>query len=360
MSARNKNKIKRGLPPGSLIFTGEQKMERTKITCIDYDAKIFTEKEITNLEDLKSFKENQHVSWINICGLHETDKLQKVGEIFEIHSLVLEDILNVNHLPKLEDHDKYLFMITKMMDINKSTGTLDIEQVSFLLINNNCLLTFQEKEGDIFDLIRDRIRSDSGLVRKMAADYLMYRLLDTIIDYYFYVLQDMDESIDAIEDDLIYNPGKGTIEIIHKLRKKIIIIRRAVTPLRDIIYSIEREHPQYIAKTTYIYLRDLNDHIHQNIDTMENYREILNGMLEIYLSSSNQKLNEVVKVLTFISTIFMPLSFIAGIYGMNFNNSASKWNMPELNSPYGYPIVLLVMLIIGISMVLFFKRKNWL
>jgi magnesium transporter len=359
MSPKYKNKSKRGLPPGSLIFTGEQKMERTKITCIDYDAKIFTEKEITNLEDLTSFKDNQHVSWINICGLHETDKLEKIGEIFEIHSLVLEDILNVNHMPKLEDHDKFLFLITKMMDLNKSSGVLNIEQVSFLLLNNNCLLTFQENEGDIFDLIRDRIRSDTGRIRKMGGDYLMYRLLDTIIDYYFYVLLDMDETIDAIEDDLIYNPGKETIEIIHTLRKKIIKIRRAVTPLRDIIYSIEREHPQFIAKTTYIYLRDLYDHIHQNIETIENYREILNGMLEIYLSSSNQKLNEVVKVLTIISTIFIPLTFIVGIYGMNFNTSASKWNMPELNWLYGYPLIMLVMITIGISMILFFKKKNW-
>lgn len=359
MLPKNKYKGKHGMPPGSLIFTGDQKMARVKITCLDYNDKTFTEKEITNLDDLNIFKQNDHISWINICGLHEIDKLGKIGEIFGIHSLVLEDILNVNHLPKLEDHDNYLFMITKMMDLNNPSRELNIEQVSFLLLKNNCLLTFQENLGDVFDHIRDRIRSDTGRVRKMGADYLMYRLLDAIIDNYFYVLQDMDESIDNIEDDLIYNPGKKTIEIIHELRKKIIKIRRAVAPLRDMIYSIERERPPFIAKTTYIFLRDLYDHIHQNIETMENYREILNGMLEIYLSSSGQKLNEVVKVLTIISTIFIPLTFIAGIYGMNFNTSVSKWNMPELNWQYGYPLILLVMLIVGGTMILYFKRKDW-
>jgi magnesium transporter len=194
----------------------------------------------------------------------------------------------------------------------------------------------------------------------MGADYLMYRLLDAMVDNYFLVLQDMDEIIENIEDDLIYNPGTSTIETIHNMRKQIIKLRRAVTPLRDIIYSIEREHYPFVAKSTYIYLRDLYDHIRQNIDTMENYREILNGMLEIYLSNSGQKLNEVVKVLTIISTIFIPLTFIAGIYGMNFSPQASKWNMPELTSQYGYPAVIILMIGIAIGMLIFFKRKHWL
>ncbi len=358
--SKRRFKSKRGLPPGSLIFTGEQKQQNIKITSYDYDAKTFLEKEITNVEDLKRYKENGHVSWINICGLHDIDTLARIGEIFEIHPLILEDILNVNHLPKLEDYDNYLFLISKMIDIDPKDKELKIEQVSFVLSKDNCLITFQEVEGDVFNVIRDRIRSDKGRIRKLGADYLMYRLLDTIVDNYFYVLQDMDDVIENIEDDLIYNPGKPTIETIHDMRKKIIKLRRAVTPLRDIIFSIERERYPYIAKSTYIFLRDLYDHIRQNIETMENYREILNGMLEIYLSSSGQKLNEVVKVLTIISTIFIPLTFLAGIYGMNFNTSVSKWNMPELMWQYGYPVVLIVMLGIAASMILFFKKKNWL
>lgn len=358
--SKSRSKSKKGMPPGSLIFTGEQKQESIKITSYDYDAKTFYEKEISNIEDLKKYKENGHVSWINICGLHDIDKLARIGEIFEIHPLILEDILNVHHLPKLEDYDNYLFLISKMIDINPNDKDLKIEQVSFVLSKDNCLITFQEVEGDVFNVIRDRIRSDKGRIRKLGADYLMYRLLDTIVDNYFYVLQDMDDVIENIEDELIYDPGKSTIETIHDLRKKIIKLRRAVTPLRDIIFSIERERYPYIAKSTYIFLRDLYDHIRQNIETMENYREILNGMLEIYLSSSGQKLNEVVKVLTIISTIFIPLTFLAGIYGMNFNTSVSKWNMPELTWPFGYPVVLIVMLGIAAGMVLFFKKKNWL
>jgi magnesium transporter len=335
-------------------------VDRMKITSLNYNEQIYTEKEIKNLAELKQFKENGQVSWINICGLHEVDRLAEIGKIFEIHPLILEDILNVNHMPKLEDHEKYLFIITKMIDLKKEDTELNIEQVSFVLLKNNCLLTFQEKEGDVFELIRDRIRNDTGRVRKMGADYLMYRLLDTMVDNYFYVLQDMDGIIDDLEDDLVYNPNRSTIETIHDLRKKIIKLRRAVTPLRDIIYSIERERYPFITKSTYIFLRDLYDHIRQNIETMENYREILNGMLEIYLSNSGQKLNEVVKVLTIISTIFIPLTFIAGIYGMNFSTSTGIWNMPELTWQYGYPVVLLVMVIIAVGMIFFFKKKDWL
>ena len=247
-----------------------------------------------------------------------------------------------------------------MIDMKKEEKDLNIEQVSFILSRNNCLLTFQERDGDVFNVIRDRIRSDKGRIRKLGADYLMYRLLDSIVDNYFHVLQDMDETIENVDDDLIYNPNRSTIETIHNMRRKIIKLRRAVTPLRDIIFSIERERYPYIAKSTYIFLRDLYDHIRQNIETMENYREILNGMLEIYLSSSGQKLNEVVKLLTIISTIFIPLTFLAGIYGMNFNPSAGKWNMPELNWSFGYPAVLIVMVIIAVGMIFFFRKKDWL
>jgi magnesium transporter len=350
---------KKGQPPGSLIFTGEQKMSGMRITSFDYNEKTFYEKEIKNVEDLRNFRENGHVSWINICGLHEVDKLAQIGEIFEIHPLILEDILNVHHLPKLEDYNNYLFLITKMIDVEKDND-LKIEQVSFVLSKNNCLLTFQEIEGDVFNVIRERIRGDKGKIRKLGADYLMYRLLDSIVDNYFLVLQNLDESIESTEDDLIYSPNSLTIEAIHDMRKNIIKLRRAVTPLRDIIFAIERERYPYIAKSTYIYLRDLYDHIRQNIETMENYREILNGMLEIYLSSSGQKLNEVVKVLTIISTIFIPLTFLAGVYGMNFRPEAGKWNMPELGWQFGYPVVLILMIVIAVGMIFFFKKKKWL
>ncbi len=353
-------KTKRGMPPGSLIFTGEQKMPAMKITSIDYDDRSYYEREIKNVEELKEFKNNSHVSWINICGLHDVDKLAQIGEIFEIHPLILEDILNVHHLPKIEDYDNYLFLIAKMMDYKKDDNELNIEQLSFILSKNNCLLTFQEVEGDVFNIIRERIRSDKGRIRKLGADYLMYRLLDAIVDNYFLVLQDMDNVLEEVEDDLIYNPGRSTIETIHSMRKLIIKLRRAVTPLRDIVFSIERERYPFIAKSTYIFLRDLYDHIKQNIETMENYREILNGMLEIYLSSSGQKLNEVVKVLTIISTIFIPLTFLAGIYGMNFNTAAGRWNMPELNWQFGYPLVLMAMIVIAAAMIFFFKKKDWL
>jgi magnesium transporter len=348
---------KRGISPGSLIFTGNKKVDKVKITVIDYDAHSFKEIEVDNINDLSIFRDNNKVSWLNITGLHDPNIIEKVGEIFKIHPLTLEDILNVNHSPKMDNYDDYIFVISKMIDLTE-VKLLNIEQVSFIL-GNNYLITFQEDEEDVFRNIRERLRGNIGRIRKGRADYLMYRLLDAIVDNYFIVLDNLDERIERFEDKLFATPEKTVISSIHFLRKELMKLRRSVIPLRDTIYSLEKERDRFIEKSTYYFIKDLYDHLKQFVDSIESHREAINGIMEVYLSNASHKMNEVIKLLTIISTIFIPLTFIVGIYGMNFNTEVSKWNMPELNWVYGYPAIMLIMLFISLSLVFYFKKKKW-
>lgn len=358
MSVLNILRKKRGMSPGSLVFTGNQKVAETKIDIFIYSPGSIVEKQIVDLNELRDIKDKDNIVWINICGLHETDKLGVIGEIFNIHPLIMEDILNINHSPKLEEYEDYLFLIAKRIDYDNKLKEIDVEQVSFIL-GKNYLLTFQEKEGDDFNIIRERLRGGTGRLRKLGADYLMYRLLDSIVDNYAVILFHLDEDYEEIEDELLDNPVQSTIEAIHSLRKKNNKFRRSVTPLREVIYSIEKDVHPFIHKSNLIFIKDLGDHIKNAIDALENYREQVNGMIEVYRSSSGLKLNEIVKVLTIISTIFIPLTFIAGLYGMNFNYHNSPYNMPELTWYFGYPAVLGVMLLIAVGLLLIFKKKRW-
>ena len=349
---------KKGMSPGSLIFTGEQKTEKVSVSLFDYNSGNFSETSIDDLNDLEKYKNNSNVTWINVVGLHDINILDKIGNIFGIHPLVLEDILNVSHNPKIEDYENFLFLVVKMINYKEDINILDIEQVS-LIIGKNYIITFQEKNGDVFEPIRNRIRTAKGLVRKYNEDYLAYRILDSIIDNYFSVLENFDDRIEDIEDQILAQPDESSLEEIHHLRKELIKLRRAVSPLREMIFTIEKERFNLIQKTTYVYLRDLSDHIKQIIDTIENYREFINGLLEVYLSNASQRMNEVVKLLTIISTIFIPLTFIVGIYGMNFRTDASRWNMPELDWAFGYPFVMALMVVIAVTLIIFFKKKRW-
>ena len=352
------SKKKKGMSPGSLIFTGEKKTENVTISLLDYNSGDFIEKNINDLNELEAYKNNSNVTWINIVGLHDINVLEKIGNIFDIHPLVLEDILNVSHNPKIEDYEHFLFLVIKMISYKEDSNCLDIEQVS-LIIGKKYIITFQEKNGDVFDPIRDRIRTSKGLVRKYNEDYLAYRILDSIIDNYFSVLENFDERIEDMEDQILSQPDDLSLEEIHNLRKELIKLRRAVSPLREMIFTIEKEKFNFIQKTTYVYLRDLSDHIKQIIDSIENYREFINGLLEVYLSNASHRMNEVVKLLTIISTIFIPLTFVVGIYGMNFRTDASRWNMPELDWAFGYPFVMGLMVVIAVTLIIFFKKKRW-
>ncbi len=358
MSSLNLARKKRGMSPGSLVFTGEQKVKEISIDIFQYNQSSIIERKIDNIDELKGLLNPQNILWINICGLHEVDKLEKVREIFNFNPLVMEDILNVAHTPKLEDYEDYLFLICKSLDYDLEKNKISVEHVSFIL-GKNYLITFQETEGDEFDLIRDRLRGAKGRIRKLGADYLMYRLLDSLVDNYTVILLQLDEIMENFEDVLLDKPSQDTIEEIYHFRKEINKLRRSVVPLKEVIYSMIKDIQPLINKSNLIFIRDLEDHIKNAVDTVENYKEQINSMIEIYRSSTQLKLNEILKVLTIISTIFIPLTFIVGIYGMNFNSDASPYNMPELNWYFGYPLVLGFMLLVAVILLIIFRRKRW-
>jgi len=348
-----KRSKKAGLPPGTLVHIGERKTEKIKITIMDYDETQFQVRETETLEECYPFKDRPTIIWINIDGIHEIETLEKLGDCFGLHPLTLEDILNTDQRPKIEDYGEYIFIVLKMLYPDDDTGEILAEQVS-LVLGKNFVISFQEREGDIFNSVRERIRSGKGRIRKMGADYLVYSLLDSIVDNYFIILEKLGERIEFLEEKLIINPVPEAINLIHKLKREMIFLRRSVWPLREVIGSIERGESSLIKGSTNIYLRDVYDHTIQVIDTIETFRDILSGMLDIYLSSVSNRLNAVMKVLTIIATIFMPLTFIAGIYGMNFKY------MPELEWRWGYPVILLTMVSIGILMLVSFRKKKWL
>jgi magnesium transporter len=356
MAAKRKSKRdsrKAGLAPGTLVHIGERLLETPRITVIDYDEKTFGEKQAGRIEECIAFQTTPTVSWINIDGLHDISIIEGIGKHFDIHSLILEDILNTNQRPKFEDMEKYIYVVLKMLCFDEQTQTILSEQVSIVLASNY-IISFQENIGDVFEPIRDRIRNAKGRVRKMGSDYLMYVLLDAIVDSYFGILEKLGEKIENLEEELIGDPTEKTLKQIHNLKREMVYLRKSVWPLRELISAMERSESTFIKESTGVYLRDVYDHTIQVIDTVESFRDMVSGMLDIYLSSISNRMNAVMKVLTIIATIFIPLTFVAGIYGMNFKY------MPELEWKWGYLSVWIVMLIIGICMLIYFRRKKWL
>jgi magnesium transporter len=348
---RRKNKV--GLPPGTPVFVGEKKAESTRITLLDYDEARFEEKAIQTVEDCFPCKDSPTVSWINVDGVHDVDLIGKLADKFEIHPLTLEDIVNTQQRPKFEDYDKYLYFVLKMLIYDDATHEIQTEQVS-LVLGPNYVVSFQEKPGDIFDHVRERIRTAKGRIRKMGTDYLAYSLIDAVVDHYFLILEKSGERIEELEDKVVLSPQPTTLQEIHRMKREMILLRRSVWPLREVIGALERGESRLIDKSTRPFLRDLYDHTIQVIDTVETYRDMLSGMHDTYLSSISNRMNEIMKVLTIIATIFIPLTFIAGIYGMNFAF------MPELKWRWAYFAVLGIMAAVAAGMLVYFRRKKWL
>ena len=351
-SLRRKSR-KAGLPPGTLVHVGEEKTAKVKITVIDYDESNLQEKEIVKIDECYPFKEKPTVTWINIDGVHDVDVIEKIGKNYGIHPLLLEDIVNTEQRPKIEDFEGYLFLVVKMLSFDEKQREIKTEQVS-LVLGPNYVLSFQEREGDVFDPVRDRIRRAKGRIRKMGADYLAYALLDAIVDGYFLILERIGDRIEELEESLISQPDTKTLTAIHYLKREMIFLRRSVWPLREVISGMSRRESTLIKESTEIFLRDVYDHTIQVIDTIETYRDMVSGMLDTYLSSISNRMNEVMKVLTIFAAIFIPLTFVAGIYGMNFSY------MPELGWKWGYFAALAIMAAICISMLIYFRNKKWL
>jgi len=344
---------KTGLAPGTPIHIGEKKVDKTRITIIDYDKAQFQQCEAKQIEECFPFKDTPTVTWINIDGIHEVEVIESIGGHFDLHPLLLEDIMNTGQRPKIEDFGNYIFVVLKMLYYDTEEGEMKSEQVS-LILGSNFVISFQESIGDVFNPIRDRIRNEKGRIRKMGADYLAYSLMDAIVDSYFVILEQLGEEIEDTEEELVKNPTSETLQAIHILKREMIVLRKSVWPLREVVSMLERAESPLIKKTTAIYLRDVYDHTFQVIDTIETFRDMLSGMLDIYLSSISNRMNAVMKVLTIIATIFIPLTFIVGIYGMNFRF------MPELEWHWGYPVVLLGMAVIVGLMLFYFRKKDWL
>ena len=344
---------KAGLPPGTLVHIGEKKTEKVRITLIDYNEQDFQERTVDTIEECFPFKGTPSITWINIDGIHQIETIEKIGRHFELHPLILEDILNTGQRPKCEDYEKYLFTVLKMLSYRNENKSIQSEQVS-LVLGQNVVISFQESVGDVFEQIRDRIRHAKGRIRKASADYLAYVLIDAIVDNYFAILEKLGELVESIEEELITKSTEKTLQQIHGIKRELLFLRKSVWPLRELTNNLEKTESPLIVDATKPYLRDVYDHTIQIIDTVESFRDMVSGMFDIYLSSISNRMNAVMKVLTIIATIFIPLTFIAGIYGMNFKD------MPELEWKWGYPIVLIVMAVVGVYMLIYFKRKKWL
>jgi magnesium transporter len=342
-----------GLPPGTPTYGGERKEEDIQITVLDYDEGRFNETDVPEIEECLRYKDSGTTTWINVDGIHDADLIADFGRLFEIHPLALEDIVNPWQRPKVEDYDRFLYVVIRMLSYDDERKEVLGEQVS-LILTDHCVFSFQERPGDIFEGLRERIRKGKGRIRRMGADYLLYALLDTLVDQYFLILEKLGERIEELENEVITSPVPESVKNIHRLKREMIYLRKAVWPLRELLNTLERGESRLVTEATQRYLRDVYDHAFQVIDTVETFRDMLSGMHDTYLSSLSNRMNEVMKVLTIIATIFIPLTFIAGIYGMNFEV------MPELRWPWGYAGVLLLMLMVGIGMVVYFKRKRWL
>lgn len=355
MARRKNKKLKAiGLAPGSLVYTGDKVGGGgAKLTLFEYSETAIVEKEVTLEQACLAYRNSPNVFWLNIDGVHDVAVVDKLGKHFGIHPLVLEDILDAGHRPKKEEHDEYIFISLKMLSRNKSSTDIVTEQVS-LIIGHNFVLSFQEgSEGDVFDIVRQRLRSGKGRLRRTGADYLGYALVDLIIDNYFIVLEALGEKYELLEDRLMQSRDPDVIQEINTARKEMVLFRRAVWPVRDIVTSLLRDESPIIRESTVVYLRDVYDHIIEVLEIGEMLREMVSLMVELYLTNISNRTNEIMKVLALISTIFMPLTFISSIYGMNFEH------MPELRWTFGYPLAVSLMLAIALALLIFFRKREW-
>lgn len=341
-----------GLPPGVLVHTGRYSDENISIDLIRYSADTFTETAMQTIDDCKAYCKPNFVTWVNINGLHQVDIIERAGKLFDIHPLVLEDILNTNQRPKCEDFQHYSYIVIKMLIYNSDTHRIENEQVSIIL-GQSYVLSFQERKGDLFEPVRERLRKSKGRIRSMGPDYLTYALIDATVDHYFFMLEKIGEQIELLEINVIENPTPATLHAIHRLKREIIYLRKSIWPSREMIAALQQSTTSLISEEISVFLRDLNDHVSRVIESIETYRDMISVLLDIYLTTINNKMNEVMKVLTIIATLFIPLSFIAGLYGMNFVY------MPELHWRWGYFAVLGVMALTAGAMLAYFKSKKW-
>lgn len=344
---------KPGSPPGTLVHTGVQRVEEVRIQVLDYDEAGLQERDVPGVLDCRPYRDSETVTWINVDGLHDPAVIEEFGGVFGLHPLVMEDVLSLGQRPKVEDYGDYLFVELNMLHVHPETRMVHEEQLS-MAVGPNWILTFQETPGDVLDPVRDRLRAGRGKIRSRGADYLAYAIIDAVVDSYFGVLETVGDQVEALEEEAIERPAPVTMRQIHELRREMIVIRKSVWPVRDLMASLLRTETPLIRDETRVFLRDVYDHSVQTIDTVENLRDVVGGLMDLYLSTVSNRTNEVMKVLTIMATIFIPLTFIVGVYGMNFEF------MPELHVAWAYPAVWGFMLAVAGGLLVFFRRKGWL
>lgn len=348
-----KNRKKVGESPGSLIHIGDYSSEKIELTLIEYNKEFYERKELNKIEECFQRKDASTIKWVNIEGVHDVSIIEKIGKQFSFHPLMLEDILNTNQRPKMDDYEDYILVVLKMIYYNEEKREVVTEQVSLVLVDNY-VFCFQEFKGDVFDGIRERISTAKGNIRKLGADYLMYAIIDSIVDSYFIILEKLGDNAEEIEHKLMEEPEKEILQNIYNTKRELIYLNNSVWPLREVIGNLTRTDSKLIGENTQLYLNDIHDHIMQIVDVIDSYRDIMSGMLDTYLSSISNRTNDVMKTLTIFSSIFIPLTFLAGIYGMNFKY------FPELGIPWAYPAFWVITVVMIILMLLYFRRKRWL
>lgn len=343
---------KAGLPPGVLMHVGKRLADNVRISVIDYNATDYIEKTCKTPEEVFEYRDTKNVTWINIDGLHDVDTIAKIGEYFDLHPLLLEDVLNTKHRPKLEEYDNCLFITLKALNVDEENNDINSEQMSFVL-GPNWIISFQEREGDIFDGLRQRIK-EKGTIRQKSVDYLLYRLIDTVVDYYFLITEFVSDATIDLEERVFEEPDDDALKEIHLLKKRLANLRKITGPLREAVLGLYKGGNKLIKQSTERYLQDVYEHLIQVNETVEGQRDTVASIMDLYMTGVSNRMNQVMQVLTIIATIFIPLTFIAGIYGMNFDN------MPELHWKYGYFIVWGIMSVVTLFMIFYFRRKKWL
>lgn len=321
-----------------------------------YGPDVLEEQDSPDTDAICALHEQFPVVWIDVAGLANVETIERIGKCFHLHPLALEDVVHTHQRAKVEDYEGFQFIVIRMAPVEGEDAT---DQLSIFL-GKGYVLTFQERPGDCLDELRDRIRHGKGRIRSQGADYLAYSILDSAVDAYFPLLERNGEALEELEDDVVMSPDPSVLSRVYEIRRRLLMLRRAVWPLREALATLTREQTLHFSQDTRTYLRDVYDHAIQIIDLMETYRDLSSNLMDVYLSSISNRLNEVMKVLTIITTIFIPLTFIVGVYGMNFHTEASPWNMPELRAYYGYPICLGVMLLLGVGEIIYFRKKGWL
>lgn len=350
----NKPSEKLGLPPGSLIHVGEVLESAPRISVVNYSIENIEEQQIQSIDEVLKYKDRDTITWVIIEGLTNVDIVERIGAIFGIHQLVLEDILNTHQRTKFEEYDDYLYIVLKSLLPENGEFSIEYEQIS-LVVLKNFVFALKEKRDDLFHPVLQRIKSSKGRFRSFGADYLTYAILDTVVDQYFVMIDSLDDAITSLEDSLLVSePTQGLLNTIQKLKREIITIRRNISPTRELMSGLLRSESELISEKTHVYLRDVSDHAIRVMESIESYRDILSGLLDIYISSVSNKMNEVMKVLTVFASIFIPLTFLAGIYGMNFEY------MPELKWNWAYPTLWVVFITIPVILIVYFKKKKWL